>query len=80
MAHLLLAGETKVERSDASAHLLLAGETMVFYFTADAKDPKDGEDYIVYMARLPASRARQIGATFGECRTSRGRTSSRTRA
>ena len=42
------------------AHLLLAGE-MVFYFTADAKDPKDGEDYIVYMARLPASRARQIG-------------------
>ena len=31
---------------------------MVFYFTADAKDPKDGEDYIVYMARLPASRGR----------------------
>ena len=22
---------------------------MVFYFTADAKDPKDGEDYVVYM-------------------------------
>ena len=22
---------------------------MVFYFTADAKDPRDGEDYVVYM-------------------------------